>query len=47
MLVDMEDLHIGVPGVVELLKSSEGGRVRMTSGIVLEGGLVGREMEDS
>lgn len=47
MLLDMEALHIGVPGVVELLRSSEGGQVWMTSGIVFEGGLVGRDMEDS
>lgn len=43
----MEDLHIGVPGVVELLRSLEGDRVWMTFEIVFEGGLVGRDMEDS
>lgn len=37
MLLDMEDLHIGVPGVVELLRSLEGDRVWMTSGIVFRG----------
>lgn len=47
MLLDMEDLHIGDPGVVELLRSSEGGQVWMTFGIVFEGVLVGRGMEDS
>lgn len=38
MLLDIEDLHIGVPGVVELLRSSEGGPVWMTFGTVFEGG---------
>lgn len=47
MLLYMEDLYIGVPGVVELLRSSKGGPVWMTFGIVFEGGLVGRDMENS